>query len=432
MPIVCGTDFSDNATRASRAAAAIARRRRTALVLVHVADMFETEGELPLAHAASHARLRARATELATEYGIEVEPLIKTGVPYEALIEVAKERAARLIVVAFLGTSMQARWSIGSVAERVAQTAPIATLVVRECESIEAWTLEEQPLRVMVGVEMAATAKAALKAAVALRDIAPCDLLVAQIAWPVAEHARLGIPSPIPLDRLRPELYELLLRDLRAWAGELPGPGENTLLVSPGWGRVDHHLVSLSTSKNASLLVVGTHQRSGTARLWQGSVSRGVLEQAQCNVLCVPRDPSADDESDIANFHRVLVPTDFSRLSNRAIRVAYGMVAPMGVVHLVHVSSKKSKEEDAAFETQLRALIPEGAAARGIVTEVEVVHEKEAAVGICQVAERQAVDAICMASHGRSGVSQLLSGSQTQAVVKRSRMPVVIVPPLRE
>lgn len=428
MTIVCGTDFSENASRAARAAAAIARRKRTPLVLAHIVDNFEAEGAVSGAYESSRNKLLAQVAELTSEFGIEVEPVTRLGVEYEMLIDVAREKNAWLTVVAPLGAQKQSRWSIGSVAERLAQTSPGPVLIVREHQSVEAWTEEKRPLRALVGVEISATSKSALKAAASLREIAPCDLVVGQVAWPVAEHVRLGIPNPIPLDRLRPEVHELLMRDLRAFVGEVPGAGETKLMVSPGWGRVDHHLVTLAGTVAADLMVVGTHQRSGTARLWQGSVSRGVLEQATCNVLCVPRDPSATDDATLATFHRVLVPTDFSRNANRAIRVGYGLVAPMGVVHLLHVVTKKSDVSTEQLEEQLRALIPEAADARGVTTEIEVVTEKEACLGIWHAAGRHAVDVICMATQGRSGVSQMIFGSQAQEVVKRARQPVLLVP----
>jgi len=67
---------------------------------------------------------------------------------------------------------------------------------------------------------------------------------------------RLGIPSPMPLDYLRPEVHDLLMRDLRAWAGDVPGDGETTFTTSPGWGRVDMHLALLAAEAKADLLVV--------------------------------------------------------------------------------------------------------------------------------------------------------------------------------
>jgi len=194
-----------------------------------------------------------------------------------------------------LGEGKQQRWLLGSVAERVAQASTAPVLVVRDGGSLEAWGRGERALRVMVGVELTPTSKAVLQWAGELRAIGPCELLVAQIAWPAEEHQRLGVPTPMPLDQLRPELEQVLLRDLEQWAGEQPQPGDRSFIVKPGWGRVDRHLTLLAEKSKVELLVVGAHQRAGIARLWQGSVSRGVLHAAAMSVACVPLREAVDD-----------------------------------------------------------------------------------------------------------------------------------------
>ena len=435
MTIVSGTDFSENATQAARAAASIAKRLSLPLKLVHIID--EPDAELVTAtdqnsiYLPLHQRIRDQATDIGTRFGIEVEPIVEPGFAHERLIEIAKAYHARLIVVSSLGDKKQHRWLLGSVAERVAQTSPIPVLVVRDTASVEAWARGERVLRTMVGVELGSTSKAALRWAAELRAIGRCDLLVTHVAWPFGEHFRLGIPSPVLLDRLRPELHELLMRDLRAWASDVPCDVEPTFTVSPGWGRVDTHLALLAAEAKADLLVVGTHQRSGSARLWQGSVSRGVLHHASCNVASVPRGQSEEDKEVIPTFRRILIPTDFSPLANRAIPVGYGMVTPGGIVHLLHVVTRKPGEGDHDVTDQLRALIPKGVAAKGVVTEVEVVQDENAWAGIWHAAGRLAVDAICMATHGRSGMPRVVLGSQAQEVMHRARQPVVLVPPER-
>ena len=436
MTIVSGTDFSENATQAALAAAALAKRLSLPLKLVHVID--ELGAELAIARDQGgiydplRQRIRDQAMEIGTRFGIDVEPIVEPGFAYEKLVEIAVAHQANLIVVSSLSDRKQHGWLLGSVAERVAQTSPIPVLIVRESASIEAWARGERALRTMVGVEIASTSKAALRWAAEFRAIGRCDLLVTHVAWPFGEHFRLGIPSPIPLDSIRPELQELLMRDLRAWAGDLPGDGETTFTVSPGWGCVDTHLALLATQANTDLLVVGTHQRAGSARLWQGSVSRGVLHHASCNVACVPRGRSAADEDVIATFRHVLIPTDFSPLANRAIPVGYGMVAPGGIVHLLHVVTRKPGEDDLDVTERLRALVPKGAAAKGVVTEVEVIQDENAWTGIWHAAGRLGVDAICMATHGRSGMPRVVLGSQAQEVMQRARQPVILVPPERE
>lgn len=140
----------------------------------------------------------------------------------------------------------------------------------------------------------------------------------------------------------------------------------------------------------------------------------------------------ASEEEGIPSFRRLLVPTDFSPLANRAISVGYRLVAPGGVVHLLHVVTRQAGEDAADPIERLRALIPHGAAARGITTELEVAKEEDACSGIWHAAGRLGIDAICMATRGRSGASRLVLGSQAQEVVWRARQPVVLVPPERE
>jgi nucleotide-binding universal stress UspA family protein len=99
---------------------------------------------------------------------------------------------------------------------------------------------------------------------------------------------------------------------------------------------------------------------------------------------------------------------------------------------LLHVVTRKPGEDDLDVTERLRALVPKGAAAKGVVTEVEVIQEESAWTGIWHAAGRLGVDAICMATHGRSGMPRVVLGSEAQEVVQRARQPVILVPPERE
>lgn len=292
MSIVCGTDFSVNARRASEVAAALAARMGWPLALVHVVEEYRVDALLDPARETrveSRARrLGHEADGLADSFGVQVEPVTVTGVAYDKLAELAREHRAPFVVVASLSATEQ-RWLMGSVAERVAQCSPVPVLVVRQAERLLAWLRGERAFRVMVGVDRGAPCRAALDFAASLRGFGPVDLLLTQIVWPMTEYSRYGVPPPVPVDRLRPELEELLLRDLKAWVGDVPGAGALQLFVRPGLGRVDAHLDCAAREADVDLVVVGTGQRSAVARLWQASVSRGVLHAASTNVASVPR-----------------------------------------------------------------------------------------------------------------------------------------------
>jgi len=293
MSVFCGTDFSESADVAARVAAGIAARLGLPLELVHVheTELPESPGGLWPERSQVERRLSEQALALQSVFGAEVTPSLEQGAPHEVLARRGQRADARLIVVGSLGKTRQELWLLGSVAERVVQAASVPVLVVREAAGLEAWLRGEKTLRILVGVECTALSRTALAWANALRRIGPADLIVARIAWPAEEHDRFGVSTPVPLDHLRPELEAPLVRELEAWAGEegRGAPGSTTFVVRAGWGRVDGHLTQVASETGADLLVVGTHQRAGIARLWQGSVSRGVLHCAAMSVACIPQ-----------------------------------------------------------------------------------------------------------------------------------------------
>jgi nucleotide-binding universal stress UspA family protein len=278
---------------------------------------------------------------------------------------------------------------------------------------------------VLVGSGLGDTSKSALSA---VADWPELMLTVAHVAWPYGEHYRLGTTGPMPLDHLRPEVHRQLVAELERWASEVACKSPPRLSVTPGWGRVDAHLAQVAHDLESDLLVIGSHQRNLSERIWHGSVSRSALHEASCNVLCVPqrrlRDLPAPPRS-------IVIPTDFSTLADRALRVGYSMLAQGGTVHLLHVARQRD-ETVGTIEARLRERTPSGAAERGITTEVAVLEGEAPWLPIWQYASRTGADLICMATHSRDAVSSLLVGSQAQALLQHSRIPVLLVPPDRE
>ena len=279
MTILCGTDFSAPASVAARVAAGIASKLAVPLRLVHVSDRIED---------AAVEQVHEEARRLQSAFDLEAEGLVETGFPDERLASLASSPGVRLLVVGSLGARRQSRWLLGSVAERTAQASPVPVLVVRGGSELESWTKGRHVLRVTAGVEPTPGSLAALRWAKGLREIGATKLVVARIVWPVDEHRRMAIPPPIPLDRLRPELESALLDETRTWASEIELGPDVSFIVGAGWGRFDVRLCQVAEELGPDLLVVGSHRRAAIARLWQGSVSRGVLHGAPMSVACVP------------------------------------------------------------------------------------------------------------------------------------------------
>ena len=419
--ILCGTDLSVASEPALRAAAAFAKKQGRELLLVTV-----LEHEDPSARMDAELRLERDAGELRRELGVGVETRVAAGVPEQQLLALAKERAASLIVVGAEGRAQRGR-RLGSVPEYLCQTGDVPVLVARNADALTSWSRDNRALRVLVGSGLGDASTSALACVSSWPDLA---LTVAHVAWPYGEHYRLGVSGPMPLDHLRPEVHHQLLGDLGRWAANVHCRTPPRLGVTPGWGRIDSHLAQLAREKEADLLVVGSHQRNFSERLWHGSVSRNTIHEAACNVLCVPQ------RSQPALIRRspqlVVVSTDFSPLANRAIAVGYSLLESGGTLQLVHVADTHSETERAQYLSQLEAQIPEDAESRGIASELLVLEGNTPWLSIWQQASRASADMICLATHSREGVAGVVLGSQAQSLLQHSSIPVVLVPPDRE
>jgi nucleotide-binding universal stress UspA family protein len=170
-------------------------------------------------------------------------------------------------------------------------------------------------------------------------------------------------------------------------------------------------------------------------RLRFGSVSRTVLHHATVPVAVVP--PVEDQKrAAIPKLNRVLVATDFSELGNKAASYGCAILRRGGTLKLIHVmelsgAADKTKPRPAKRNpkllAQLRSLLPVDGVEQFDIEE-EIVESDDAAEAITQAAERFAADAICLGSHGRTGLARTFLGSVAQGVMAQSKRPVFVVP----
>ena len=434
-PIICGTDFSESAAQAATVADALARVVDTRFILVRSAD---ERGEFP-----DHLRARlmeddrpqfAQEAERLRSLGLVFEEKLLRGAPDDGVAKFAGETGARLVVVGASGTGSLrgSRWLLGNVAERIAETSPVATLVVRAAEPLVAWANEERPLKIFVAVDFTATSEAALRWVAEWRAMKPCEITVGYVHHLARERGELSIFGGPGLIDLTPPARAGLEHDLREKASRLLGVVP-AIRVGSGTARVDAQLIALATENGADLLVLGVHQWRNLERVWHASISRRVLHDAPMSVLCVPTPPASPGAAaTIPTFSRVLVTTDFSEHAAHAIPCAYAALAREGTVCFLHVAKPGNADEKGghgALEAKLRALIPAEAEKRGVATEVRIVESSDAGKAICEAADRFCADLVCLGSHGRSGLVAAVLGSVAQAVIARSRCPVLVVRP---
>jgi nucleotide-binding universal stress UspA family protein len=442
MTIVCGTDLSRAAAAAEAAAAALAVRRRASdLWLVHVFDPDSSSGQtgtIEELREQAGVSLERRAAALARATGAHILPLVidSAGKPSpravaQALSRFAESKAAELLVVASQGYERLPLFRVGGTAERLAQLTPLPLLVVREADAFEAWANGKRPLRILLGVDRTESSEPAVEWVKRLRSFGPCDVTVGHV-YRVAEAAhRYGFADLLSIVQVDPELEAFIARDVARLVGELPGEGQVRYRVKLGLGRTGDHLLDLAETERADLVCVGTHQKGGLSRM--ASVSGVALHFGHMSVACIPAGAmTASVAQRCPPLRRILIATDLSPFANRAIAYGYSMLSG-GEVYLAHVvlpgEEPTTADETSQLVARLRALVPDFAAWRNTVTRTEIVHGSHVAEAICHAAERAGVDAICLASHGRSGAKRVLLGSVAEAVMRQTQKPVLIVRP---
>lgn len=137
-------------------------------------------------------------------------------------------------------------------------------------------------------------------------------------------------------------------------------------------------------------------------------------------------------------FKSILCAVDFSEPSERALRYARDLAAltkgHLTVVHVVdqllHTAAQASgggeaymKQTQEELDKLLGRIAPERREPFGITVEVgDAADEILNQVGECQA------DVIVMGTHGREGAKRFVFGSTAEAVLRRSRVPVLAVP----
>ncbi|HEY5895588.1 MAG TPA: universal stress protein [Chthoniobacterales bacterium] len=425
-PIVCGTDFSEPAKQAANVAAALAIRLDAPLMLVHGVD---ERGEIPPLYWPS--LMDAARTQLIEEaarlrhLGVRVQEALAGGAPDDGVASRAELVDARFIMLAAAGHGKLARWMIGGVSERIAESAWVPTLVLREGAGLEDWARGTKPLRVFVAADFTTNSDAAMSWASELCQIGPCDFTVGYVDSFAKERGEAAM-NVFPDTPPPPEMQEMLMHDLRLRAASYFPEQTTHIRVLPASGRVDSHLLELAEEASAELIVVGTHQWHGLSRLRHRSISRRILHAARVSVACVPAHRAAAASAPLANVRRILVAIDLSTRGSRVLPQAFSLVRPGDTVLLLHVV--KSWEPKEPQLERLRALIPSDSAESGFQVNVEVVEGIDVSGAICDAAERLDASLICVGSHGPFSNPVTAVGSTSIGVTARSKRPVLVVP----
>lgn len=282
-PVVAGVDGSEPALDAVRWAAAEAVQRQVALRLVSALGTRAEYGYGPrrswaniydevVGHTQHHLNIATAAATKAAP-GIAVDARMRTGHPSTVLTKQASD--AGLLVLGHRGWSGLPGLVAGSVAVRMAATAPCPVVVVAEPILP---VPGERP--VVLGVDGTELSEAAIDFAFAEANLWG-SRLVAVHTW----FDQLLDPALTPFldwDAVRTEERALLAQRLAGWSAKYPDVAVRSVVLRD---RPAHAL--LEQAADARLLVVGSRGRGVFTGSVLGSVSQAVLHRASCPVAVV-------------------------------------------------------------------------------------------------------------------------------------------------
>lgn len=145
-------------------------------------------------------------------------------------------------------------------------------------------------------------------------------------------------------------------------------------------------------------------------------------------------------------YTKILVPTDGSKLSDRAVKHAGKLASLAGArVQLLYVHEPYDeslaaelspavytgrRKMEATLRARAKALLDKAARLvtdRGAVAGTTFVISPSPYEEILKTAKKEKCDLVVMASHGRRGLAGVILGSVAQKVLTHSRCPVLIV-----
>ncbi|NJE08117.1 universal stress protein [Thermococcus sp. M39] len=245
------------------------------LYLVHVVDITATDIEALELMKIDAEQLDNLANEL-RERGVEVEPIVKLGIPSLEIAEIAKEKDVDLIISPSKGENILRQMFLGSTASNLVRAAKKPVLLIRY-----EWDEEEEKIKCLHDCE-----KIFDKPLVAL-DFSSCSIRIMETVKKFEELARKGVLLHVVDYGKAEELEDNIAKarqNLEKYTKIVKFPVEIEVLA----GVASQGIIGVSITKNATLIVMGKKGRGIIKELLLGSTAERVIRDSKLPVLLVP------------------------------------------------------------------------------------------------------------------------------------------------
>jgi nucleotide-binding universal stress UspA family protein len=291
MRVLLATDFSPHAEDALMIVKELALPAGSIVRVVHVVEPFpEIYSFAPVAISVmseeAERQMRGQLDRTAAKLrvpGREVETALVLGRSADVIVEQAERSKADLIVIGSRGRRAIASALLGSVSAEVVDRAPCPVLVARG-PSLR---------RIVLAEDGSATSAAGARLLSELPALSGLEVRVVSVVDAPFPSTVVGSDAGMATYSAIQAYYDSLpaLRDVTSGIGH----SRADALVAAGIkataevreGDAAAQLIAAAIEDRADCIVIGSHGRTGVARIFLGSVARGVLFNAPCSVLIV-------------------------------------------------------------------------------------------------------------------------------------------------
>jgi nucleotide-binding universal stress UspA family protein len=280
--ILVPVDGSHSCLHAKMLAVSIAKKFKSKVTVVHCASHefmhpeLKAQYQLPhsILHKIDEAYLQAgkkiirNAEEMFKEAGIEVDArLVTFEDPAEFILEIVKDEGYDLVVIGNRAGNQSARYSLGSVTEKVARHAACPVLIVKKKPKVK---------KLLTAVDGSKYADKALEYAVQLAKNYNANLALVH----VEEDKLISVGGPQVEDCVG-TVGECILKDA---ATKVEGVSFDKKLE---YGSPAEVIIKIAKKADVDIIVMGSRGLSSVRRFLLGSVSDDISMHARSSVLIV-------------------------------------------------------------------------------------------------------------------------------------------------
>jgi nucleotide-binding universal stress UspA family protein len=184
-------------------------------------------------------------------------------------------------------------------------------------------------------------------------------------------------------------------------------------------------ILRTAKSSKAGLVVMGTHGRTGLAKVRLGSVMESVLRQTDVPILTVG--PRVKSVASLGAIRRILCPVNYTSLAKSALEYARELAERTGAeLILIHIAEQSTQGQ--GLDEARRALCDWVASdVRERCSVKEVVRPGNSAEQIVAEAKSSGADLVVIGAQPRESLGTMLFGSTTEAVIRGAPCPVFSV-----